>query len=367
MPQTYQDKLLGLVKDPRWVALFLVLAVSIILIVYFGSILAPFLIAIIIAYFLDGGVRQLLHFWPGKHLRACLVVYTAFILSYLILVIGPVNIAFRQTIQLAQNFSEISVKIQLLVNSGLESLSGFFPADQQQQIAGLLTQHLQDNWQLLLGRVVGSLNEIGAWLLYLGLVPILVLFLLKDKEILLRSFLRLLPPERELVERIWNETEAKIANYIRGKIWEVLMVAIVSWVVFAMMGFRYSVMMGMVSGMSVIIPFVGVFMAALPLFLLGYVQWGATWDLWWLLIAYGIIQVIDAYVVVPLMFSEAVKLHPIFILLGVLAFGSLWGFWGVFFAIPLATLAKSLLVAYLDDIEKSTRLGPLEKVLGRKK
>ena len=355
---------MGLIKDPRWIALFLVLAAGVVLIVYFGAVLAPFVMALVIAYFLDGGVRQLIVYWPGR-LRACMVVFGVFFVSYTILIIGPLNIALRQSIQLARNFPEISDKMQQLVHSAMEALSGLFPPDQQAHIAELVSQQLQDTGQLLLGRIAGSLNEVGAWLMYLGLVPILVLFLLKDKEALLQSFLRLLPPEREIVERVWNETEPKIANYIRGKIWEVLMVAVVSWVVFALMGFRYSVMMALVSGLSVVIPFVGVFMAAVPLFLLGYVQWGAGWDLGWLLIAYAIIQVVDAYVVVPLMFSEAVKLHPIFIMLAVLAFGNLWGFWGVFFAIPLATLAKSLLVAYLDYIEDTT--GTLGKLLNIKK
>jgi putative permease len=71
-------------------------------------------------------------------------------------------------------------------------------------------------------------------------------------------------------------------------------------------------------------------------------------DLAWLMGAYVVIQVLDGNVLAPLIFSEAVQLHPVFILLGVVVFGSLFGFWGVFFAIPLATLAKATVNALLE-------------------
>lgn len=66
----------------------------------------------------------------------------------------------------------------------------------------------------------------------------------------------------------------------------------------------------------------------------------------YLMIAYGIIQALDGNVLVPLLFSEAVNLHPVAIIVAVLVFGGLWGFWGVFFAIPLATLIKAILNAW---------------------
>ena len=66
----------------------------------------------------------------------------------------------------------------------------------------------------------------------------------------------------------------------------------------------------------------------------------------YLMLAYGIIQGLDGNVLVPLLFSEAVKMHPVVIVLAVLVFGGLWGFWGVFFAIPLATLVKAILTAW---------------------
>ena len=61
------------------------------------------------------------------------------------------------------------------------------------------------------------------------------------------------------------------------------------------------------------------------------------------MISYFVIQFLDGNVLVPILFSEAVNLHPIAIIVAILVFGGLWGFWGVFFAIPLATLVKALI------------------------
>jgi putative permease len=63
-------------------------------------------------------------------------------------------------------------------------------------------------------------------------------------------------------------------------------------------------------------------------------------------VAYLVIQALDGNVLVPLLFSEVVNLHPVAIIVAILVFGGLWGFWGVFFAIPLATLVNAVITAW---------------------
>ena len=101
--------------------------------------------------------------------------------------------------------------------------------------------------------------------------------------------------------------------------------------------------MAVIVGLSVLIPYIGAVAVTVPVVLLAYFQWGFGPDFAYLLIAYSIIQAIDGTVVVPLLFSEVVNLHPVAIIVAILIFGGLWGFWGVFFAIPLATLVQAVL------------------------
>ena len=156
----------------------------------------------------------------------------------------------------------------------------------------------------------------------------------------------------ELVVQIWAEMVVKMGNYIRSKIWEILIVALVTGAVLALLGFQYPVIIGILSGVSVLIPYVGAIGTAVPVFVLSYLQWGLGWDLGWVMIAYTVIQMVDGNILVPLIFAEAVKLHPVLILLAVFLFGALWGLWGIFFAIPLATLMQSLVVTILGYRER---------------
>src|SRR3990167_4255477 len=102
----------------------------------------------------------------------------------------------------------------------------------------------------------------------------------------------------------------------------------------------------MLVGLSVVVPYIGAVVVTVPVALIGLFQWGFSDQFVYLMVVYGIIQALDGNVLVPLLFSEAVNLHPVAIICAVLLFGGLWGFWGVFFAIPLATLFKAVIDAW---------------------
>lgn len=112
------------------------------------------------------------------------------------------------------------------------------------------------------------------------------------------------------------------------------------------MGLNFSLLLSFMVGLSVLIPFVGALAATLPIAVIGFFQWGLTANFWWLLVIYQVIQLLDGNVLVPLLFSEMVNLHPLAIIVAVVFFGGVWGLWGVFFAIPLATLVQAVLNAW---------------------
>jgi len=109
------------------------------------------------------------------------------------------------------------------------------------------------------------------------------------------------------------------------------------------MDLSYAPLLAVIVGLSVLIPYIGAAVVTLPVALVGYFQWGLSSEFAWLLVWYAGIQFLDGNVLVPILFSEALNLHPVAIIGAILVFGGLWGFWGVFFAIPLATLVKALI------------------------
>ncbi len=216
-------------------------------------------------------------------------------------------------------------------------------------IADNLRGRLSDLGESVVKYSVASLIGIITIAIYLVLVPLMVFFLLKDKTRMIRGLQRILPRDRLLVGQVWQEMNQQITNYIRGKVIEMVIVGICTYIAFAFLGLRYSLFLSVLVGISVLIPYIGAVVVTIPVVLVALFQWVIGPDFWTLLIAYLIVQGLDGNLLVPILFSEAVNLHPLVIILSVVVFGGLWGFWGVFFAIPLATLIKAVMHVWPED------------------
>ncbi|MYJ52940.1 MAG: AI-2E family transporter, partial [Gammaproteobacteria bacterium] len=140
--------------------------------------------------------------------------------------------------------------------------------------------------------------------------------------------------------------DIQVANYVRGKFWEILIVWGVTLAAFAYLGLKYAVLLSFLVGISVLIPYIGAAVVTLPVMIFAWAQWGWSSEFIALVVTYLVIQALDGNLLVPVLFSEAVNLHPVAIIVAVLFFGGLWGLWGVFFAIPLATLVNAIIVAW---------------------
>jgi putative permease len=183
-------------------------------------------------------------------------------------------------------------------------------------------------------------------MVYLIVIPLLVFFLLKDKDVIMDWFRRFLPKEHGLASAVWKDVDIKMGNYIRGKLLEILIVGIAAYIPLALLGLNYAATLSLFIGLSVIIPYVGAILVTIPVAMIAWFQWGPSDSFLYVMIAYLIVQALDANVLVPLLFSEVVNMHPVAIIVSVLVFGGLWGVWGVFFAIPLATLVQSVINAW---------------------
>jgi putative permease len=190
--------------------------------------------------------------------------------------------------------------------------------------------------------VLAQVPSVLGLTIYLVLVPFSVFFFLRDRDQIIAWVASQLPRERPLLDQVGSELNVQIANYVRGKAVEILIVGSVTFVVFTILGLNYAALLGVIVGLSVLVPFIGAAVATLPVALVGVLQWGWSLELVYVLGAYMVIQALDGNVLLPLLLGEAVDLHPIAIIVAVLVFGGLWGFWGVFFAIPLATLFKAV-------------------------
>lgn len=346
-------------SDPHSVTLLFLLIISVAFLYFIGSLIVPVLVALVIAYLLDWPVVHLERIGL-KRLTASMIVMLIFtgIMLMLILVIGPV--LWKQTSNLVQETPHMIERGKLFLLDLPEQYPRLISAEQVKEIVASVEAKVIEFGQVVLSLSLTSLKDIVAWLIYLVLVPLLVFFMLKDKLELTGSVSKLIPQKRRLILQVWNEMNQQIMNYIRGKVFEILIVGGVSFIAFTVLDLRYAALLGVLVGFSVLIPFVGATLITIPVAAVALFQFGLETQFWTVLITYGIIQALDGNVLVPLLFSEAVDLNPVYIIVAVLFFGGLWGFWGVFFAIPLASLVKALITAWSSNYEEKVNIEIIE-------
>ncbi len=331
--------------DEEAVLLVILMAASLLVILTMGQVLAPFLAAVVLAFLLQG-VVNLLKRWHVPHLLAVAMVFCAFISLFLLVVIFLFPIVIEQLSRLLQSVPGMIVHWQEAVSLLPERYPHLISEARLSEFIVYAQQESTQFAEAALGFSMGIFPGVMMVLIYLVLVPLLVFFMLKDRDQLMRSTAGLLPERRPVMKLVWSEMTVQIANYVRGKAIEVILVGAATYVCFVMLGVNYAALLALMVGLSVVIPYIGAAVVTVPVVLVGLFQWGWSGDFFWLFFAYTVIQFIDGNVLVPLLFSEAVNLHPIVIILAVLVFGGLWGIWGVFFAIPLATLVKALFNAW---------------------
>ncbi|ART81030.1 AI-2E family transporter [Oceanisphaera avium] len=332
-------------SDPGAVALFLSLLFGFVVMYFLGHILAPFFAAVVIAYLLDWPVSHLQR-WGFNRVWATALVQLLFVILVVLSLISIVPTFLSQTANLAREIPSMITSTQDALLTLPERYPEIVDVTLMQSILDDMRSRLLGSANAILSVSFNSLTNAAVLMVYVILVSVLVFFMLKDKQELMLSSSRYLPRNRELVSRVWREMNVQIANYVRGKVIEILIVGSVSYVTFMLLDLRYPLLLSVLVGFSVLIPYIGAAAATIPVAMVGLFQWGFTPPFFYVMVAYGIIQALDGNVLVPILFSEAVNLHPIAIIVAVLVFGGLWGFWGVFFAIPLATLVKAVVNAW---------------------
>lgn len=331
--------------NPEVVLLVLVLAITTTVIYLAGQMLAPVLAAVVIAYLLQGIVSRL-QVLGAPRLVSVIVTYVLFLTTLIFLILGLLPLLIDQVKQLFQQTPQmLNVAQKALIQLSTE-YPAVFSAERIRDVISTIGGEFVAYTRGLLSYSVASLVGLLTVAVYLIIVPFLVFFLIRDKDRIIGWFSNFLPRERQLTTQVWHEVNLQIGNYVRGKVWEIFIVGGTSYGVYTVLGLDYALLLAFLTGISVVIPYVGAAVVTLPVALVAFFQWGLDLPFYYVLAAYAVIQILDGNLLAPLLFSEAVDLHPVAIIVAILFFGGLWGFWGVFFAIPLATVIQAVLRAW---------------------
>jgi putative permease len=340
----FTPRLPDILRDPQVLALLGVISVALVLVVGFSEAMAPFFAAAVIAYVLNRMLRIVVR-WGMPRWMAFTSLYVVFFLVLFWTLFWLLPATVQQVKALVLDLPRIIGELQGTVTEFLDQYERYLGAGYVHEVTSRLSEQLTAATQAAVTGLVQGLPGVLTLFVYLVLVTFLVFFFIKDKEPILGWIGRFWPRDRALLNQVLRDVDAHMGRYITGKIWEIIMVGVCSEVVFVALGLRYAFLLALLTGLSVLIPYIGALIVTAPVAVLALAQWGPSWEAGWVLLAYGIIQLVDGNVVAPLILGDAVNLHPTAVILAVLVFGSLWGIWGAFFAVPLAVVVKSVLDA----------------------
>ncbi|MGE8359409.1 AI-2E family transporter [Pseudomonas sp.] len=345
MLKVLRDWLHRYFSDEQAVVLALLLILAFAVILTFGGMLAPVLTSVVLAFLMQGVVNAFMRL-RIPHIVAVWLVFTLFVGALVLIMLVLVPLLWQQVINLFNELPRMLGEGQSLLLLLPDRYPNLITDQQVVQAIDTVRGEAGKIGQWVLSLSLSSLPVLIGVMIYLVLVPILVFFFLKDRELIGNWMRGYLPRERTLITQVAEEMNQQLANYIRGKVIEIIICAVVSYVVFAFLGLNYAALLALLVGLSVVVPYIGTVVVTVPVALIALFQWGFGDQFMYVMLAYLVIQGLDGNVLNPLLFSEAVNLHPIVIICAALLFGGLWGFWGIFFSIPLANLFKALLDAW---------------------
>jgi putative permease len=322
---------------------FLLFVLMLFIFVYFSfELLQPVYISMVLAYIFDPIHKALKKYGLAHSLATtCLLIF--FLSTVTLSLLSVLPILSQEILNLFKEVPDLISTIQHYLEhrwANAAWIKNIMPFD-------FLLDTFKKNINKISSNIVhaslASFSGLLDIIVYMMLVPILTFLFIHDRDKFLAWGKTWLPKERKMLSTFSDNINAQMGLYLRGKMLEMILVFIVSSIVFKYLSMNYSLLMSACIALSTLIPVIGAVLATIPMLTIGLLQWGLSPAFYSMLLAYTLIMILDGYILVPLLFGGRLNLHASVILISIFFFGNLFGFWGVFFAIPLACIIKSLL------------------------
>ena len=319
----------------------IIIIFTLLLFSFFIEVLTPFIISIIVAYLLVG-LQKKIETYNILQPISTVIAFSIFIVVGAAMFTWLIPLLYVQLQSFVLDIPRIFNEFLNFVSTIPAAFPDLVNSDQISVFFQAVSSELSSITQNIVKSSISGIQSTITVLLYIILFPILVYFFLFDRKNIIEGCLRIIPGDRAMLSQVWSEMDVQLSNYVRGKVLEIFIVGVAASILFASFGLNYGALLAVLVGLSVLIPYVGAFSITIPIVIIGLLQFGLGTQFYLLIGLYLLLQFLDGNLLVPIIFSEAVKLHPIVIILAVFMFGSIFGFWGVFFSIPLATFIKAV-------------------------
>lgn len=317
-----------------------------------APVLAPFVVAAVLAYALTPVVNWLDDLGHGRipRLLAVLVVELVFMLLLLGLLLLIVPILAKELPLMRDQLPVLLEKVNASLKPWLAQWGIHLSLDVA-SIKGFAMKYLNSNVEDAFGSVVTSLKLGGSVAFALIgnaiLVPVALFYLLMEWEQFVGQVRALIPPRlRAASDSFVGEADAVLGQYLRGQLLVMGILALYYSVGLALFGLDLALPIGIFTGLAIFVPYLGFGLGLVLATLAGLLEFSASSGVGYAVVmvavVYGLGQVVESLFLTPRLVGERIGLHPLAVIFALLAFGQLFGFVGVLIALPVSAV---LLVA----------------------
>lgn len=317
------------------------------IVVIASNVLMPLIIAILLYYLLDPLVSLL-----SKKMNRIWAVAIVFILIFFIIGLLTAFLIPLLEDQVTNLIETMPVFIENVLSEA-QTISQNLPAndffsqliEQAQSVADSLFNNFGDILSTGLTNVSGLVSSVTNVFFTLAVSPIILFFLLKDEEKIVRGLLYLMPPKwRQGLIHIGTEVNIQVGAYIKGQFTIAVINGVMMYIGFLLIGLNYAGVLGVFGGFMSIIPYIGPTVTFIPALIIA--MFDSFTQVLLLIVVWLVIQFVEGNLIEPNIMGKQLQVHPVTIIITLLVMGDLFGLFGLVFGIPMYAILKVIVTYY---------------------
>lgn len=314
-----------------------------------SDILLPFVGGIALAY-IQAPLADRLERFGMNRTAATMLIVTVVMAAIILCTVLLIPLLSQQALALVAAIPSLTARLQaMLADQAPSWLQQILGEDPGSTVPKLMTQNPDTTSQLLHSLWSGG-KALVSFASVLAILPVVTFYLIYDWHRMIDTLDRWIPPRyREAVHHLVYEMDAALSGFLRGQAGICALAALYYMVALPLVGLDFALLIGLLNGVLTIIPYIGSTIGALLGLGMAFEQFWPRWipiAIVSAILAIG--QFITAYVLGPKLVGKNVGLHPVWLIFAMVAFGYLFGFVGLFLAVPLAAAIAVLLRFWLE-------------------
>ena len=302
---------------------------------YLGAVMLPFLVGGAVAYFLDPVADRLERLGLGRITATTLITLGA-VLIVVLLVLAVIPLLIQQLSALVNATPAIAARFEAFLRETFPEMSD--STSVMRQTLAQIASAIQARGGALAQGLLTSVLSVVGWLLFIVIVPVVAFYLLMDWDHLITRIDSLLPRDHApVIRRLAREIDVVLAGFVRGQLSVCLAMGVYYGTALMLAGLQFGLIIGAIAGAITVIPYIGALIGgALAIGLAFYQFWGDWLSIGIVAAIFGLGQFLEGNVITPRLVGKSVGLHPVWLMLALSIFGTVFGFVGLLVAVPVA-------------------------------